>query len=286
MRRRIMLLALTVVTVISGVLATPRPAQALRAWYYKGVSDCASIAAGITLIYSTDDTVGDDEHRDYFQLEVYDGTLGHELAHIEESITEEISPFNWVTHRIEAASYNGLYRFEVWDTNANGDRLRLVEEAYYQCNTGNSWRPPSDERPDDPEMPNVECYMRVPLYSTNTAPEPGVIVMMWTYSAERPGPEYHLATRPVAKGDSLDELEVRAPCGTYLRLYFVPDSTRLLYSMPSQYYPHSPYGVPEGEPESVAPSYNTVFPFNDLPRDVTPSPTPTETPTPTPTPAS
>ncbi|HEC23663.1 MAG TPA: hypothetical protein ENI95_12190 [Chloroflexi bacterium] len=284
MRRRMLSILLLAALLSLITLIRPRPARALQAWFTKGASDCASIAASITLVYQTDDsTTG--EHRDNFRLEIYDGTLGHIMASVNESITQEQSPFYWVTHRIEAASYNGLYRIEVWDTDGNGDRVRLVEQAYYQCNTGNSWRTlnPIDENPNIPE---VTCYARVPLYTTNTAPEPGVIIMMWTYSEERPAPEYHLATRPVQPGDSLDNIELRAPCGTYLRLYYMPDSTRLLYSMPSQYYPHSLYGVPTsppGGPEVLAPAYYPFFPFDGLPRNVTPSPTPEATATPEPT---
>jgi hypothetical protein len=107
----------------------------------------------------------------------------------------------------------------------------------------------------------ITCYSRTPFYTTNGAPEAGAVVIMWTYGTERGEQEYHLQTIPVGYGDTFDMFEVTTPCSTYLRVYFQPDSTKLLYYMPSQFWPHDLYGTAHNDFEvgpSITPSSRSM----------------------------
>src|SRR5687767_8665972 len=138
MRQRVirrLSIGLAVLLYLGNILfVRPPQTRALSAQFEKGKSDCASIDAAITLIYSRDDT-GTEENRDYFKLVIFDGTFGHYMAEVNESITDDQSPFYWQTGRIEAAAWNGLYRVELWDTDDKGVKQRVVEQAYLQCQT-------------------------------------------------------------------------------------------------------------------------------------------------------
>jgi hypothetical protein len=284
MRRRMIIGLAALLYVAAALIQPPRQATALEAWIEKGKSDCASIEVAVTLLYTRDDT-GAEGNRDFFKIVLYDGTLGHFLYEIPESITDEQSPFYWQTGRIPTAAYDGLYRVEMWDTDDHGNRQRMIDQAYVQCQTQNNWRasPPGITPaavPDDHY--EVTCHSRTPLYTTNGAPEPGVVIMVWTLGTERGTTEYHLQTIPVNTGDMFDGLEFSVPCDVYLRVYYQPDSTKLLYYMPSQYWPHDLYGTADHEFE-VGPIYHTFFPLNGPVRGATSTPTPS-IPTVTPTP--
>jgi len=268
------------------LLGRPPAAMALEAYIEKGKSDCASVEVAVTLIYSHDDT-GAPENRDMFKLVVYDGTTGAQLYEIAESISQDQSPFYWQTGRIPTAAYNGLYRVEMWDTDDKYVRQRRIDQVYVQCQTQNNWRAnpvPLTAAVVPDEHYQVTCYSRMPLYSTNGAPETGVVIVMWTLGTQRneSSVEYHLQTIPVEPGDTLDGEEIRTPCSTYIRVYFQPDSTKLLYYMPSQYWPHNLYGTADHDFE-LGPVYHTFFPLNGPVRGATPTPTPS-IPTVTPTP--
>ncbi len=284
MRRRLVF-GLIAALYLAGVLLIPQKGtQALSAAFEKGKSDCASIDAAITLVYTTDDT-GASDYRDFFKLVIFDGTKGHYMAEIAESITQDQSPFYWQTGRIPAAAYDGLYRVEVWDTDDKGNKQRVIEQVYLQCQTQNTWRDwpvPITPLPG----PVIACYSRTPIYTTNGAPEGGAVIVMWSYGKSRTEAEYHLQTIPVGYGFTFDMMEIQAPCSTYLKLYFQPDSTKLLYYMPSQYWPHDMYGAAPLDFQ-VGPIYHTFFPLDGPLRGVTPAPTssiPTTAPSATPTP--
>lgn len=290
MRRLILALA-ALLAVSMSVLTMPRETQAMEAWIEKGKTDCQSVELAITLTYSWDDTPST-ENRDFFKLEVYDATNNKLLAHIEESITQEQSPFYWQTGRINGTALAGkdekaLYRIEMWDTDDKGEHKRRIDQIFVQCETQNTWR-------DDPVplqtpvggFPQIDCHARAPIYTTNGAPEPGAVIVQWTFGTARTDPEYHLQTIPVARGDVFTNMEIFAPCGTYLRLYFQPDSNKLLYYMPSQFWPHDLYGTADKDFE-VGPIYHTFFPLDgptraELTATSTPTPAPTATLTPTP----
>lgn len=291
MRRRL-IITLGAVLLAGTVLAArpPQETHALQAWLQKAKSDCESLQAAITLVYTHDDT-GDAEYRDFFKLEIYD-EAGNFLAHIDESILQEQSPFYWQTGRIPANPFNGKYKLVMLDTDDKGNMIRRIERVWHDCTTGYSWRT-EKPLPDDPDIPEVTCWAWVPIFTTNLAPEDGAVVALWSYLKERDkdDPEYrefHLSTIDVAPNEGLDEYWLRAPCGTYLKLYFQPDSTKLIYYMPSQYWPHDSYGVPDDE-NDVGPVYYTFFPLDGpirpeiLAQTPQPTATPTQTPTPTPT---
>lgn len=273
MRRRMVLALAAMIFVASLLLATPRPTNALSAYVSKGKSDCASFELGITLTFNHDDT-GDAEVRDHFLLEVYDADLGHRIANIRESITQEQSPFYWQTGRIPGATWQGDYRIEMWDTDDKGNKQRRIDHAYLQCSTQNMWRDfPVPITPEYKEYPEITCYSRTPLWTTNGAPEKGAVIVEYTWGPERPAEEFHLYTIPVEPGQTFDHREIDVPCGTYLRLYFQPDSTKILYYMPSQYWPHDVYGTYTSN-HGLGPVYHTFFPLDGPVRGATATPTP------------
>ena len=252
-RGRGVALALALILASLGTLIRAEPAQAMQAWIADVRSDCASVEAGITLIYTHDDGFSHDR----FRLEIYEGTSTRRLARIDESLGRDQSPFYWQTGRIGASSSDGLYRLEMWDMDEEGKRVRRIDMVYHQCYTGASWR--GDEPfEEDPDIPETTCWVWVPVYSRNTAPEPGAVLAVWTYGHAATDPHYYLTTLRVWTGQRLDT-QVRAPCGVYLKLYFQPDSTKLLYFMRSQYHPNDFYGTPVSEGPGT-PVYTTLFP--------------------------
>jgi|GEM_PF-2559180 len=286
-RRMVMTFAASLALAAAVLLAEVRPTEALSATIVKGKSDCASIELGITLVYNQDDTGGSDL-RDHFKLEIYDKDLGHLIAQIKESILQEQSPFYWQTGRIPGATYQGDYRIEMWDTNDKGEKLRRIDQAYLQCSTQNMWRDfPVETTPRYEDYPAITCYSRIPIWTTNGAPEKGAVIINYTFGTERTDQEWQITTLTVNPGDTLDNTEVSVPCGTYIRIYYQPDSTKLLYYMPSQYWPHNLYGS-LNDANSLGPIYNTFFPLNGpLRGNATYTPTATSatwTPTPSGTP--
>lgn len=282
MRRRILLLGTAVLLGVLALIAQPgEPAHAMQAYLDKVKSDCSSIQASITLVYNHDDTGGGDL-RDHFRLEIYD-RANNRLATIDESITNEQSPFYWQTGRIPAAAFDGKYKIEVYDTNDQGGSQGRIEQVWHDCTTDLSWR---ESQPQDTEtgyVPEVTCWARVPVWTTNHAPERGAVVAVWSYYPEREedNPEYReylVTSMRVLQGQSLDYNELQAPCDSYLKLYFQPDSTKILYYMPSQYWPHDSYGVPDKAGE-VGPIYYTVFPLDGAEKGTVPTLMPTATST-------
>lgn len=283
MRQRIIFTLAAILSVAAMVLSMPKPTSAMTVAFDKGKSDCNAVELGITLTYSQDDTAESDL-RDFFQLEVYDNSNGVQLVSIKESITHNQSPFFWQTGRLTGAiDPRSLYRIEMWDLDAAGNKLRRIARVYLQCSTQNMWHdvpmqvtPP----PTSTVYAPITCYSRVPVWTTNRAPENGAVIFQWAYGPDRSHQEFHISAAEVKKGDTLDLSEVHVPCGVYLRLYFQPDSTKLVYYMPSQYWPHDVYGTPTQQ-NTLGPIYHTFFPLNGPNRYATPSPTPKPTVTPT-----
>ncbi len=271
MRRRMTIALLGVIALAAALLAQPRETRALETWIEKGKTDCKSVELGITLTYSRDDT-GATGNEDFFRLEIYDATSGQLLAQISESILQEQSPFYWQTGSIPAAALAGyqekaLYRIEMLDTDDKGGNIRLIDQVFLQCDTQNTWRKdPVPLQTPVGGIPDIQCYSRVPMYSTNGAPEKGVVIVQWTYGTSRTDVEYHLQTIPVERGSLFNHEEIQAPCSTYLRMYFQPDSTKLLYYMPSQYWPHNLYGTVAGN-AALGPVYHTFFPLDGPSRE-------------------
>jgi hypothetical protein len=265
------------------VLSMPKPTSAMTATIDKGKSDCSAAELGITLTYSQDDTT-DADLRDYFQLEIYDNNTGGQLVSIKESITHNQSPFFWQTGRLTGAiDPRSLYRIELWDLDAGGNKLRRIERVFLQCSTQNMWRdtpPQLTPPPTTTVYPAMTCTARVPIWTTNRAPENGAVIFQWAYGSDRSYQEFHISAAEVKKGDTFDLSEVEVPCGVYLRLYFQPDSNKLVYYMPSQYWPHDVYGTPTTQGQ-VGPIYHTFFPLNGPNRYATTTPTPKPTVTPT-----
>jgi hypothetical protein len=250
----------------------PQKAEALRTWVEKGKSDCGSVELAITLLYGEDNipednNSEDNEKRDYFELVIFDAEWGGFVALAEASLTEEQSPFYWQTHRIEgAASGKGVYRIEVWDKSGSGDgkRTKMLDKVYLQCFTGNMWRDNPTGVPDYGDIPFEDCFVRTLFTTTNVAPEDGVVMILWSYGTTPQDPLYHVQTIEVKAGDYFDDMEVEVPCGTYIKVFFQPHSNKLLYYMPSQYYPHDFYGAAEDDDEHsvFAPTYHTFFPLD------------------------
>ncbi len=308
--RRVVLGLLAAIVVLGVILSVNvQPTQALQAHIYKIKSDCNSVELGITLVWRKADN---DQGQDRFRLMVFQREVWapiQPLYQIDEGITENQSPFSWVTHRIPAPTHRGRYTIEVWDLDWAGNPFQLIDQVHYECSNNVSWRGgtidggPGRYRTPDPTQaalnapPFGTCEAWMPLYTTNRAPESGAIILVWSGLPRRDAPEFHWRTIPVAQGDYFTGEWVKGhmfkvPCGVYIRAYFQPDSTKLLYQMPSQYWPDRSYGVPM-QADSTGPSYHTVFPLNGpprtdegapptaTPRPVTPTPVPTITPTPT-----
>jgi hypothetical protein len=282
MRQRILFALAAVIAVAGAVLAIPQRASALSATVDKGKSDCNAIELGITLIYRVDDSAGSDQ-RDYFRLEVYDNANNNQFSVIKESITQQQSPFYWQTGKITGSiDPKSLYRIDVYDTDEAGNTLRRIERVYFQCSTQNMWRDappavtpaPSNQPPSN--LPAVSCWSWTPIWTTNRAPEKGAVIFTYAYQKERGAQEVHLQVALVNKGDTIDYSQIEAPCGVYLRLYYQPDSTKLIYYMPSQFWPHDLYGTIATQ-GAVGVIYNTFFPLNGPARNATATPLPTAT---------
>ena len=285
MRQRILYFVAAILAVAAAVLAIPQRASALSATVDKGKSDCGAVELGITLTYSKDDTAGSDL-RDFFLLEVYDNGNNALLVNVKESITQQQSPFYWQTGRLTGAiDPRSLYRIEVWDTDEGGAKQRRTARVYLQCSTQNMWEDNPPAITPQPSQPVVNCTSRTPIWTTNHAPEKGAVIIQWTYGKDRNSQEYHLGVIPIEVGTTLDMYEIQAPCSVYLRLYYQPDSTKLIYYMPSQFWPHDLYGT-INQQGALGVIYHTFFPLNGPVRGATSTPLPTATklPTITPTP--
>jgi len=307
MRRRIWygLLALMVFAAALAAGLRPQPVEALRGHIAKIKSDCNSVELGITLVWTTSDN---NQGEDRFRLYVYEREASIPAVPRfvqDEAIVRDQSPFYWVTHRINAPTFRGRYTVELWDLDKNGNPSNMVDQVHYECSLNASWRGTAESvggivRTLDmtgaanlaPPFANCEMYM--PLYTTNQAPESGAVLVMWSGGPDREYLEYHWATIPVAAGDYFNGKDnrsyIRVPCGVYIRVYFQPDSTKLVFQMPSQYWPNSSYGTGMQDGKTLQ-SYHTVFPLDgpprtdpeapptSTPRPVTPTPLPSATPT-------
>jgi len=240
--------------ILAAAATLARPAHAIQT-HVVGVSGpCGAISASVTLVHIHDDGNGEDR----FWFRVFEANTANLLVQIDESISRAESPFYWQTGPLAASSANGLYRVELWDLDGEGKPIRQVEQVYYQCLTGAAWRPNEDFEQDE-EIPPITCTARVPVWSTNTAPEPGAVIAVWSYGRNLTDDEFHVATIPVRTGDRLREAGLIAPCGVYVRLYFQPDDTQERLFLRSQYHPHDNYGTPTRH-NALAPWYTTRFP--------------------------
>lgn len=317
MNRKHIVAALMLTLIMIGVgtaFVQPQEAHALEAFIHKVKSDCASIQLGITLVHRNDDNAGGE---DWFRMIVYEREAwvypSTYLAQVDERITGSQSPFYWLTHRIETVTHRGRYTIEIWDLDKNGNPVEMLDQVHHECGTGVSWRGnqvqgpgaihtlnPAPNSENRRELPYPNCSVLVPFYTTNTAPEPGVIVFTWSDQPQRDvdNPrEWHAMTLTVGTGDYFVGGIMQGfnhifsmPCGVYINAYFIPDSTKLQYLMPSQYWPNTSYGTGVIPSEAQAPYY-TVFPLNGAQRsdpDAPPTSTPrpaTATPIPSPTPS-
>ncbi len=260
--RAILLIAAFILLALA-TLIRPSSAYALQTHISSVTSDCNAIQVSTTLIYTHDDGYG----RDHFQLAVYDGIEGHLLGAINAFLEQGQSPYFWEPTLLPVLTTEGLYRVELWDTDAASQRIRRIEQVYHQCLTGASWRP-DDAIEDDPDLPHPSCSVWVPVYTTNTAPEPGAVLAVWTYGYAPTDPHYYAGTFEVEPGQALTNAPVLAPCGVYVKVYFQPDSTKQLYFMESQYHPGDFYGTTTVDGALDLP-YHTTFPLI-----VTPTPEP------------
>jgi len=262
-RQRKLLIGMALVMLVNTLLAMwPRPTYAIQTFVQKAKSDCASIEANISLLYTRDDDPDKDVARDYFKLDVYDGTKGQWLTGIEESITWEQSPFYWQTNRLDAAAFDGVYNIRLYDSDADGRYQDFIESYYYDCKNNTRWWDTTSIDGDSVYDPTCINGMRV--YTTNRAPEDGAVVITWSWEPSYKAVDYHVDTIRIPEGHLLTYDEFPVPCGVYIKLYYQPDSTKLLYLMPSQYWPHDAFGTSPDEDASPddQPVYYTVFPLD------------------------
>jgi len=272
MNRRI-LISLVALVAVGAVLAMQvRRAAAIQTFVEKAKSDCQSIEAAITLIYNRDDVGDAAVQRDYFALIVKDDQFGQQLYRIDESITDRQTPWYWQTGRLETAAYNGVYNLQLWDTDDKGTLVHLIESYKYDCKTRNFWWDTTTIY-RDPVVPRPSCILGVPVYTTNLAPEDGAVIFTWSGDPDYEALHFHIDTVRVSAGEGFDHRYFPVPCGVYLKLYYQPDSTKQIYLMPSQYWPHDAYGTPNSEtdPKTV---YYTFFPLDGPVRPPTPTPGP------------
>ncbi len=267
-QRKILLSIVALMLLGAGFAMLPQRTQAIQTFVQKAKSDCQSIEANITLAYNRDDFPNDpDENRDYFKLDVYDGDTGAWITGVEESITDEQSPFFWQTNRLDGATRDGLYNLRISDTDADGQYEDFLESYYFDCTNNTRWWDTSAV--DTGTAPSPDCLNTLPVYTTNRAPEDGAVLIMWSWEPSYTAVDYHVDTIRIGEGQLLTYDEFPVPCGVYIKLYFQPDSTKLLYLMPSQYWPYDAYGTSPVEEEQLenVPVYNTVFPLDGAARE-------------------
>jgi hypothetical protein len=252
--------------------------NALQAHINKVKSDCASVEAQITLLYSRDDEPDKTENRDYFKLVVVDETTNASTADKPESITDEQTPYYWNTGTISTAVTAGLYNLEMWDVNNVGDFQNRLESYVYDCTTGEGYFDVAEH--DIPtEIPEYTCQTNVPVYTTNVAPENGALVITWSYDGQQyEDQDWHVETRRVVAGQGFNMDTFPVPCFAWVKLYYQPDSTKQIYLMPSQYWPHGAYGAGSIDGGVDPNHYHTFFPLDgetkpeNLPPTATPEP--------------
>ncbi len=252
MRRR-MFAALAIVGLLAAALASASPARALSTWIAKVRSDCTAAQAEMTLVWGTDDGSGYDR----FRLELYDEANGALLTSVTEQISRQQSPWYWQTHRMAGPPSAARYRIEVWDIDAGGNRISLLDDMRHDCETHNSWRV------HDRSLEVSGCRASMSFYTTNLAPEPGIVTAVWSYG-RHPQVEANslLALWHVERGQGLDSTSrMDVPCSVFVKLFYQPDTSRLLYFMPSQFWPNEGYGTASAAGDST-PRYFTYFPLD------------------------
>lgn len=255
MRTRVLIVLAIVLVLSLGAVSRPVPAYAIQTYISQVSGQCGAISADVTLLHISDDGSGEDK----YWFRVFEADTATELVHVEESIARSESPFFWQTGTMNVNTGSGLYRLELWDVAADGQLRGPVETVFYQCHTGASWRP-DGSYPQDPDIPAVACWVEVPVWSRNTAPEPGTVLAVWSYGRKQTDDEFHVGTVRLSQGARLHlDPGLQAPCGVYLRLYWRPDSTGKLLYLESQYHPHDNYGTP-GKSGQRGPWYTTRFP--------------------------
>lgn len=262
MRRRILILLAVLVVIGLLVFVRPTTGHAAQAWVHDLKSDCQTLSAGITMSFITDDG----GNKDYFRIELYDDTNGGLITGWNLSVRRDQSPYYWETGPLLGAAEEGLYRMELFDVDAAGNKQRYIDQVYHSCITGASWRS-NNPIDDDPNIPNPTCYLWMPIYTVNTAPDDGTVMVMWSQqeSSDWQAINFHAATISVAKGDRLEGRYIQVPCGVYVKVFYQFDSTNLVYFMPSQYQPGD-YGTPNdgrldiNPADTNSPSYHTAFP--------------------------
>jgi hypothetical protein len=224
--------------------------------------------------------------RDYFRMIVFESTGVEQLARLDAYIQQESSPAYWRTGPLPGTPEDGLYHIEIWDIDDDGTRIRKLDDVFHQCHTGATWRRgdeeeyESDDEDDDddedededereereefleqypaPPNPEVGCKVIVPVTTVNPAPEPGVVMVVWSYGTGPLNTHYHEATIQVAAGEYLADYPVSVPCGVYVLAFYQPFSTDEHYFLPSQYAPELYGSMPDDDLDS--PSYHTHFP--------------------------
>ena len=257
MRRRL-IAALIALALLAGlVLASASPARALNTFISKVKSDCASVQAEITLIWTHDDGGGYDR----FRLEFYDAGSGRLISAVNEQIAQQQSPWFWQTHRVESGASNWHYRLEMWDIDGAGNKLNRLDTVEHDCVTHASWRPL--EQP----VAKTDCSAWMSFYTTNMAPEDGTLTVVWSYGRSPQEELNHfLAVWPIQKGEGLDSGDfLQVPCNVYIKLFYQPYSTKQLYFMPSQFWPNEGYGT-SYVAGGWTPRYYTYFPLDAPPR--------------------
>ncbi|MGF1505791.1 MAG: hypothetical protein ACFB51_11785 [Anaerolineae bacterium] len=243
MRNRIVIVLCILGLAAIAAHARAQRAQAIQAFIAKAKSDCASIEAHVTLLYSEDDLPNDEENRDFFSLVIIDQDTDTFLEQAPESITDEQTPYYWMTGRIETAALNGVYNLELWDTGADGELDDRYESFVYDCKD-RSFYYDTDEHAVNEAIPEYTCQTSVPVYTTNYAPEDGALMITWSYDGQdSQDQDWHVETVRIDEGDALTGETFPVPCYAWVKLYFQPDSTKQIYLMPSQYWPHGAFGA-------------------------------------------
>jgi hypothetical protein len=280
-KKRLAAIALpTLVLLLSLVaLAAPGKSHAAQTWIARVTSDCSAVDIELSTVYLYNDEHG----RDYFRMIVFESTGVEQLANFDAYIRQENSPTYWRTGPLPGTPEDGLYHIEIWDIDDDGERIRKLDDVFHQCHTGATWRSDEERHNEDndedddeddedededeedmddkyPPRPNTEvmCKSIVPLTTANPAPEPGVVMVVWSYGTGPLNTHYHEATIQMAAGEYLADYPVSVPCGVYILAFYQPFSTNEHYFLPSQYAPDLFGSMPDEDLDS--PSYYTHFP--------------------------
>jgi hypothetical protein len=238
-----------------------KQAYGFQAWIQSVSGDCSTVQINSSLIWDTDDGGG----YDYFRIEIYNEDDGSLITGFDERLTRKQSPWFWRTHAIDTVGATN-YRIEMWDIGATGKKYLLVDRVLYSCSTDTLVRPDNKLQFSPEEPLSGGCRSWVDVYSTNVAPEDGIITVTYTFTSWYDTPHYFWTVFPIEEGERLVEQdELAMPCGVYARIYYQPDSTKQIYYLPAQYWPQGAYGT-ASELGQRAPRYYTVFPTTQRPQ--------------------